>query len=189
MNRLCDQAGNVLQQSPDVLLRNWRFFGTSVFTVRPNPPLQLFLLPFPAFFLLPARVYAAFLIRNTDKYWCVEGFCYDIFIVCVHGGDVNITLPFIILSMQRWSASQVEFSDLCDIGDLLPWSTERLIHDECTFVQQTEWGFLSFAPFSSCLFSRYSFLSDLLATTHPTFLPLFTFSPRSLFNQSSFFIL
>lgn len=100
---------------------------------------------------------------------------------------MNITLPFIILSMQSWSASQVEFSDLFDIGDLLPWSTERLIHDECTFVQQTEWGFLSFAPFSSCLFSRYSFLSDLLATTHPTFLPLFTFSPRSLFNQSRLF--
>lgn len=60
MNRLIDHAGNVLQQSPDVLLRNWRFFGTGIFTVRPNPPLQLFLLPLPALFLLPARVYAAF---------------------------------------------------------------------------------------------------------------------------------
>lgn len=86
MNRLSDLGGKVLLQSP-VMPRNWRRFATSAFTVCPNPPSC-------SYFLLLACAFPVFLIRQTYKYWCAQGLCYDIFIVCVHVVDVDVNTAF-----------------------------------------------------------------------------------------------
>ncbi len=60
----------------------------------PTPPAALSA-PLPSsYLLLPARVFSVFLIRHIDKYWCAQGLCYDIFIVCVHVEDVDINTAF-----------------------------------------------------------------------------------------------
>lgn len=183
MNMLSDLAGKVLLQSP-VMPRNWRLFATSTFTVCPNPPP-----PSSSYFLRPARVFSVFLIRQTDKYWCAQALCYDIFIVCVHVEDVDVNTAF----YQTLSAALAEQSSRFSRFIWQRWFVivehGELIHDECTFVQKAEWGFLSLAPFSSCLFGRYSFLCDLLPAAHPTLFLLFTFPSRNLFNQTSLFSL
>lgn len=46
------------------------------------------------YFLLSSHVFSAFLIKRSDKYWCAQGLCYDIFIVCVHVGDVDVNTAF-----------------------------------------------------------------------------------------------
>lgn len=80
MNRLSDLAGKVLLQS-HVTLRNWTLFGTSTFTVRPNPTPH----PPPALSApLPALVFAVFLIRNTDKYRCALRASVMISLSCVY---------------------------------------------------------------------------------------------------------
>lgn len=40
------------------------------------------------------HMYSVFLIKRSDKYWCAQGLCYDIFIVCVHVGDVDVNTAF-----------------------------------------------------------------------------------------------
>lgn len=55
----------------------------------PAPP-QLFL----SLLSPPLLMYSVFLIRQTDKYWCAQGLCYDIFIVCVYVEDVDVNTAF-----------------------------------------------------------------------------------------------
>lgn len=93
---LSELPGKILPHRP-VMPGNWRLLETRTFTVCPNPQ------PPPSSFVLPSLVLLSpsctcvlrvFLINQTDKYWCAQGLCYDIFIVCVHVEDVDVNTAF-----------------------------------------------------------------------------------------------
>lgn len=60
-----------------------------------QPPLQLFLLPFPALTFSFLHVYSLFFsLGRQINIGRAQGLCYDIFIVCVHVEDVDVNTAF-----------------------------------------------------------------------------------------------
>lgn len=155
-----------------------------------QPPLQLFLLPFPALTFSLLHVYSLFFSLGRHKYWVSSGsLLWYLYRVCTCRRCRRKHCLFIIPSMRRWPTSQVDFRGLFDNGDLLLWSRSTAsLPTMGALLCKNQYGasshLLHFLPVSLVI----SLWSPPNNTPHPLPSVYLSFK-KSLQPESSFFIL